>query len=49
MGVIPTDTGKAFEFLLLLHMVRKLQAYNFSDEFVTMSLKIIFPRLVKKG
>lgn len=32
VGVIPTDTGKAFEFLLLLHMVRKLQAYNFSDE-----------------
>ena len=49
VGVIPTETGKAFEFLLLLHMVRKLQAYNFSDESVTMSLKIIFPRLVKKG
>ena len=32
VGVIPTDTGKAFEFLLLLHMVRKLQVYNFSDE-----------------
>ena len=32
MGVISTDTSKAFDYLLLSLMVKKLQAYNFSDK-----------------
>ena len=32
VGVISTDTSKAFDYLLLSLMVKKLQAYNFSDK-----------------
>ena len=32
VGVICTDTSKAFDYLLLSLMVKKLQAYNFSDK-----------------
>ena len=32
VGVISTDTSKTFDYLLLSLMVKKLQAYNFSDK-----------------
>ena len=47
MGIISTDTSKAFDSLLSALMIRKLEAYKFSKQSLTLLRSYFEQRLVR--